>query len=61
MQVRKTSYMWKGLYSYTATCSCKNNKYLESIIDNSGIMFDEIIDAEETKTVATYFNEKMQL
>ena len=39
-----------------ATCSFKNGKYLGSIIDNSVIAFDEIIEVEaksineETKT-----------
>ena len=52
-------YIWNP-----ATCSCKNGKYLASIIDNSVIMCDEIIDAEgksyneETKTFTTNFNEK---
>ena len=48
------------------TCSCKNGKYLASIIVNSVIMCNEIIDAdaeakscnEETKTVKLNFNEK---
>ena len=39
-----------------ATCSCENGKYLASIIDNSVIMCDEII--EETKTIPTNLNEK---
>ena len=34
-----------------ARCSCKNGKYLASIIDDSVIMCDEII--EETKIVST--------
>ena len=38
------------------TCSCKNGKCLPSIIDNSVITCDEII--EETKTVPKNFNEK---
>ena len=29
-----------------ATCSCENGKYLASLIDDSVIMSDEIIDAE---------------
>ena len=46
------------------TCSCKNVKYLGSIIYDSVITCDEIIDVEaksheeETKTVTTNFNEK---
>ena len=51
--VRK-NYIWNP-----ATCSCKNGKYLASIIDNSVIKCDEIIEAdaeaklydEETKTI----------
>ena len=40
------------------TFSCKSFKYLAAcIIDNSVITWDEII--EETKAVATNFNEKM--
>ena len=55
-------YIWNP-----ATCSCKNGKYLASIIDDSVIMSDEIIDAEaksyneKTKTVATNFNKKSNL
>ena len=45
-----------------ATCSCKNRKYLASIIDDSVIMCDEIIDMDagsklcdkETKTLRKY-------
>ena len=33
-------------------------KYLASIIENSLIMCDRIIDVEETKTVTTNFNKK---
>ena len=39
-----------------ATCGCKNEKYLATIIDDSIITCDEII--EEIKTVQTNFNEK---
>ena len=52
-------YIWNP-----ATCGCKNGKYLASIIDNSVIMCEEIIDGkaklynEETKTITTNFNEK---
>ena len=52
-------YIWNP-----ATCSCKNGKYLASIIDNSVITCDEIIDTEsksnnkETKTVSTNFSTK---
>ena len=42
------------------TCSCENGKYLASIMDDSVIMCDEIIESynEGTKTVTTNFNEK---
>ena len=44
-------YMWNPV-----TCSCKNGKYLASVIDDSVITCDEII--EETKEVPINFNEK---
>ena len=44
-------YIWNP-----AACSCKNGKYFASIIDDSVIACDEII--EETKTITTNFNEK---
>ena len=43
-------YIWNP-----ATCNCENEKYLASIIDDSVITCDEII--EETKTIPTNFNE----
>ena len=42
-------YIWNP-----ARCSCKNGKYLGSIIDNSVIRCDEILDAEQTKTILKY-------
>ena len=45
-------YIWNP-----ATCICENGKCLASIIDNSVIIFDEIIE-EETKIVTKNFNEK---
>ena len=47
-----------------AICSCENGKYLASIMNDSAIACDEIIDMEaksndeETKTVQTNFNEQ---
>ena len=43
-----------------STCSCKNGKYLASIIVDSVITCDEIIEPcdEETKTIPRNFNEK---
>ena len=49
--VCKKDYIWNP-----ATYSCKNGKYLESIIEDLVITCDEII--EETKTVRRNFNEK---
>ena len=52
-------YIWNPL-----TCSCENGKYLPSVIDDSVITYDEIINAEtklnngETKAIPTNFNEK---
>ena len=42
-------YVWN-----LSTCNCENGKYLASIMDDSVIMCDEIIE----KTVPTNFNEK---
>ena len=50
----KKNYIWN-----LATCSCKNVKYLASLIDDSVITCGEIIE-EETKTVATSLNKKIQ-
>ena len=38
--------MWKNYVWNPATCSCKNGKYLASIIDDSVIRCDKIIDAD---------------
>ena len=48
-------YIWNP-----ATCSCEKWKILRSIIDNSGLMCDEIVE-EETKTVTTNSNEKNEI
>ena len=45
------SCVWKNYIWNAATCSCENGKYAGSIIDNSMITCDEVID--ETKTVTT--------
>ena len=62
MWVWKTSCRWKRYIWNLATCSFKNGKYLASIIDDSAIISDEIIDdeetcKEETKTIPENFNE----
>ena len=48
-------YIWNHI-----SCSCENGKYLASIMDDSAIMSDEIIESydEEIKAVPTNFNEK---
>ena len=51
--VKKKDYIWDPV-----TCSCENGKYLASIIDDSVITCDEII--EETKTSPTNLNENKQ-
>ena len=48
-------YIWNP-----ATCSCEDWKLLASIMNNTGITCDEIIESynKETKTISTNFNEK---
>ena len=50
--VCEKAYIWNP-----SICSCKKVKHLASIIDNSVIRCDEVIE-EETKTLTTNFNEK---
>ena len=67
----KKRHVWEKDYIWNPSiCSCESGKYLASIIANSIIICDEIIDAEaksndraksndeETKTIPTNFNEK---
>ena len=58
---KNMKYMKKDYILNPATCIYKNCKYLASIIYNSIIMCDEIIDAVATKTVPTIFNEKIAI
>ena len=57
--VCRKDYIWNP-----ATCSCKNRKCLASIVNDSAITWDEIIDVEpksndeETKRFTTNFNER---
>ena len=53
--VCKKGYVWNS-----STCSCENGKYLASIVDDSTIICDEVIESydEEIKTTPTNFNEK---
>ena len=48
-------YVWNP-----ATCNCENGKYLASIMDDSVIIYDEVIKSydEEIKIILTNFNEK---
>ena len=39
--------MWKDCVWNPSTCNCENGKYLASILDDSVIICDEIIYAEE--------------
>ena len=52
--VCEKDYIWNP-----ATCICKNGIYTASIIDNSAIMCDEILETydKETKNISTKFNE----
>ena len=54
MWVWKTSYMWKDYIWNPSTCICENRKYLASVMDDSVITCNEIIE----ETVPTNFNEK---
>ena len=37
--------MWKWLCLESATCNCENEKYLASIIDDSAIICDVVIES----------------
>ena len=39
------------------TCSCENGKYLASIMDNSAIMCDEVIESYDENAEAKSYNE----
>ena len=58
---KKTSFVKKDYIWNPATCSCKNGKYLASIIDNSVITCNEVINTTKTfatKTIPTDSKEK---
>ena len=48
--------MWKNYVWNLSTCNCENGKYLASIMDDSAIICDEIIDVKETN-----FNKKKKI
>ena len=45
MWVWKTSIIWKNYVWNPGTCSCQNEKYSASIMDDSRIMCDEITES----------------
>ena len=59
VRVKKIMYV-KKIVQNPATCICENGKYLANIMDDSAIIFDEVIQSydEEIKTISTNFNEK---
>ena len=46
VSVKNIIYVKKIVWN-PATCTCENGKYLASIMDDSGIICDEIIDVQE--------------
>ena len=58
--------MKKNYFCNPATCSCENGKYLPSIMDDSTIMCDKVIESynedaksyNERKPISTNFNGK---
>ena len=63
VSAKNIMYMEKVLFGILLHVN-KNRKFLAGIIDDSVIMYDDILDAEaksnneETKIIATNFNEK---
>ena len=57
VSVKNIMYVKKSCIWNPVTCSCENGKYLASIMDNSAITCNEIVE-EEIKTVTTNFNER---
>ena len=55
--VYEKDYIWNP-----ATCSCENGEYLGSVMNDSAIIYIEIIESydEETKTIPTSFNQRKQ-
>ena len=56
--VKNIIYVKKTISEILLPCTCRNDKYLGSIIDDSVIRYDENLDTVETKTVTTNFNKK---
>ena len=59
VSVKKVVYVKNYVWN-PAKYSCENGRFLASIMDDSAIMCDEVIEsyAKETKTVPTNFNEQ---
>ena len=58
MLVQKHDICEKDYIWNPSICICENQKYLASIMDNSTIICDEVIDVDDkTKTISTNFNE----
>ena len=57
MSVKITIYVKKNMFRIA--CIYENGKYLASIMDDSVIMCDEVVEScdEEIKTIPTNFNE----
>ena len=60
VRVKKRMYVKMIMFGILLDVAVKMEKYLASIMDDSAITCDEIIEsnAEETKTIPTSFNEK---
>ena len=57
---KNVMYVGKKIIWNPSTSSCKNRKYLASIMDDSAIRCDEVIELwdKKTKSIPTNFNEK---
>ena len=51
--ISEKDYVWNP-----ATCNCENGKYLASIINDSAIVCDEVIDSYDKESISINFNEK---
>ena len=56
----KTSHIWKDYIWNPATCSCENDEYLASIIDDDSLITCDDIK-EESKTISTNLMKKNNL
>ena len=55
VSIKKLLYVKKNVWN-PATCNCKNGKYLASVMDDSAIICDEIINIKETNFDETKYN-----